>query len=60
VSAPKNKKNATAGGSEDQKSRRRKQKLIRLDDLIPKKDAKGGQQYLFGSSDTIPTEEKEK
>jgi len=60
VSAPKNKKNAPAGESEDQKSRRKKQKLIRLDDLIPKKDVKGGQQYLFGSSDTIPTKEKEK
>jgi hypothetical protein len=60
VSAPKNKKNAPAGESANQRPKRKKQKLIRLDDLIPKKDVKGGQQYLFGATDTIPPEEKEK
>jgi hypothetical protein len=60
VSAPKNKNNAPAGESGNQRPKRRKDKLIRLDDLIPKQDVTGGQQYLFGSSDTLPTEEKEK
>ena len=37
VSAPKNKKNAPAAGeSGNQRPKRRKDKLIRLDDLIPK------------------------
>jgi hypothetical protein len=42
VSAPKNKKNAPAGESENQRPKRRKDKSIRLDDLIPKQDVKGG------------------
>jgi hypothetical protein len=29
--------------------------LIRLDDLIPKKDVKGGRQLLFGATDTTQT-----
>jgi hypothetical protein len=29
--------------------------LIRLDDLIPKQDVKGGHQYLFGVTDTAET-----
>jgi len=53
VSAPKNKKNAPAAGeSEDQRPKRSKAKLIRLDDLIPKKDVTGGQRLLFGVTDT--------
>jgi hypothetical protein len=53
VSAPKNKKNAPAAGeSENQRPKRSKAKLIRLDDLIPKKDVTGGQQLLFGVTDT--------
>jgi len=52
VRAPKNKKNAPAGQSENQRPKRRKEKLIRLDDLIPKQDVKGGQQLLFGTTDT--------
>ena len=49
VSAPKNKKNAPAAGeSGNQRPKRRKDKLIRLDDLIPEKDVKGGRQLLFG------------
>jgi hypothetical protein len=52
VSAPKNKKNAPAAGeSENQRPKRSKAKLIRLDDLIPKKDVTGGQRLLFGVSD---------
>jgi hypothetical protein len=55
VSAPKNKKNAPAAGeSENQRPKRSKAKLIRLDDLIPKKDVTGGQQLLFGV--TEPTQ----
>jgi len=60
VSAPKNKKNAPADEPGDQRPKRKKQKLIRLDDLIPKRDVKGGQQYLFGVTDTLPPEDKEK
>jgi hypothetical protein len=52
VSAPKNKKNAPAGESENQRPKRRKDRLIRLDDLIPKQDVMGGHQLLFGASDT--------
>jgi len=63
VSAPKNKKNAPAGELGNQRPKRRKAKLIRLDDLIPKQDVTGGQQVLFGASDTTqsinkPTKEK--
>ena len=53
VSAPKNKKNAPAAGeSGNQRPERRKDKLIRLDDLIPEKDVKGGRQLPFGVTDT--------
>jgi len=63
VSAPKNKKNAPAGESGNQSPKRRKDKLIRLDDLIPKQDVKGGHQLLFGVTDTTqsinkPTKDK--
>jgi hypothetical protein len=61
VSAPKNKENAHTGESGNQRPKRRKDKLIRLDDLIPKQDVKGGRQLLFGVSDTTqrtnPTKE---
>jgi hypothetical protein len=61
VSAPKNKKNAPAAGeSENQRPKRSKAKLIRLDDLIPKKDVTGGQQLLFGVTHTIQPNEKGK
>jgi len=55
VNARKNKKNAPAGESVNQKPKRRKDKLIRLDDLIPKQDVKGGHQLLFGVTDTTQT-----
>jgi hypothetical protein len=63
VSAPKNKKNAPAGESGNQRPKRSKAKLIRLDDLIPKQDVKGGQQLLFGVTDITqsinkPTKDK--
>ena len=45
-------KNAPAGESGNQRSKRRKDKLIRLDDLIPNQDVTGGQRLLFGATDT--------
>jgi hypothetical protein len=50
VSAPKNA--PAAGESGNQRPKRRKDKLIRLNDLIPKQDVTGGQQLLFGVTDT--------
>jgi len=55
VSVPKNEQNASAGESANQRGKRRKKKLIRLDDLIPKQDAKGGRQLLFGATETTQT-----
>jgi hypothetical protein len=55
VNAPKNKKNASAGESESRRPKRKKEKLIRLDDLIPKQNVVGGRQLLFGASDTTQT-----
>jgi hypothetical protein len=56
VSAPKNKENAPLGESGNQRPKRRKDKLIRLDDLIPKQDVKGGGgQLLFGAADATQT-----
>jgi hypothetical protein len=55
VSASKHKKNAPAGESENQRPKRRREKLIRLDDLIPKQDVKGGHQLLFGATDATET-----
>jgi hypothetical protein len=60
VNAPKNKKNAPAGESGYQRPKRRKDKLIRLDDLIPKQDVKGGHQLLFGATDTTQTTNQNK
>jgi hypothetical protein len=48
VNAPKNKKNAPAGESVIHRPKRRKQRLIRLDDLIPKENVVGGR-FLFGA-----------
>jgi hypothetical protein len=55
VNAPKNKKNAPAGESGNQRQKRRKEKVIRLDDLIPKQDVTGGHQLLFGAPETKQT-----
>jgi len=60
VSAPKSKKNAPAGESGNQRPKRKKEKLIRLDDLIPKQDVTGGHQHLFGVTDAIQPNEKGK
>jgi len=62
MSVLKNEENAPAGEPANQRSKRRKDKLIRLDDLIPKQDVKGGRQLLFGATETTqttkPTKEK--
>jgi len=56
VSSPKNKKNAPAGETASQRQPRQKEKMIRLDDLIPKKNVLGGrQQLLFGASEITQT-----
>jgi hypothetical protein len=60
LSAPKNKKNAPAGESGSQRPKRRRGKLIRLDDLIPKQDVTGGHQLLFGATDTTETTNQNK
>ena len=52
MSASKNQKPATAHESRIQKQKRAKEKLIRLDDLIPKGNVTGGRQLLFGATDT--------
>jgi len=43
-------KNAPAGESGNQRPKRRKDKLIRLDDLIQKQDGTGEHQLLFGAT----------
>jgi hypothetical protein len=50
VNTPKDKKNAPAGEAHHQRPKRRKDKLIRLDDLIPKGNVVGGRQLLFGET----------
>ncbi len=61
VSAPKNKEKAPAAGeSGSQRPKRRKDKLIRLDDLVPKQDVTGGHQLLFGVTDKTNNPAKDK
>jgi len=55
VSAPKNKKNARAAEQTNLRPKRGKEKLIRLDDLIPKQNVIGGRKLLFGVTDEINT-----
>jgi hypothetical protein len=54
VNTPKNKKNVGARYSRTQKAKR-KDNLIRLDDLIPKQDVTGGHHLLFGVTETTQT-----
>ena len=51
----KNKKDAPAEETASQRQTRKKEKMIRLDDLIPKKNVLGGRQLFFGASETIQT-----
>jgi hypothetical protein len=55
VSLPKNEENATGGESGNQRPKRKREKVIRLDDLVPKQDVKGGHKLLFGTTDTAET-----
>jgi hypothetical protein len=55
VSTPKSKKNAPAGESTSRRPKGRKEKLIDLDDLIPKENVAGGHQLLFGATDATQT-----
>jgi hypothetical protein len=64
VSASKNKEKAPAAGeSGNQRPKRRKDKWIRLNDLIPNQDVTGGHRLLFGVTDKTqstnnPTKDK--
>ena len=60
MNTPKNKKNAPATESGIKTRKRTKEKLIRLDDLIPEKDVKGGRQLPFGVTDTTQRETTQK
>jgi hypothetical protein len=55
VSAPKNKKNVPTRESGDKRRKRSKEKLIRLNDLVPKQDVAGGHKLLFGATDAKQT-----
>ena len=55
MSASKEQENSPAGESGNRTRKRRKDKLIHLDDLIPKDDVKGGRQLPFGATDTTET-----
>jgi hypothetical protein len=59
VNTPKNKKSAPAAESGNKRRKRTTDKLIRLDDLIPEKDIKGGRQ-LFGPTNTTTNKPTEK
>jgi hypothetical protein len=60
VSSPKDKKTAPAGETASQAQPRKKDKMIRLDDLIPKKNVLGGRQLLFGALETTPAKNNPK
>jgi hypothetical protein len=60
VSGPKDKRNAPVGESGNQRRKRKKEKVIPLDDLIPKQDVTGGHQLLFGATDALQPNEKGK
>ncbi|HEY3660476.1 MAG TPA: hypothetical protein VGK91_04540 [Candidatus Udaeobacter sp.] len=55
MNTPKNKENAPAAESGIKRRKRTTDKLIRLDDLIPEKDVKGGRQMPFGVTDINTT-----
>jgi hypothetical protein len=49
-----------AGESVIRKQKRKKEKLIKLDDLIPKENVLGGRQYLFGVTEINQKTHKQK
>ncbi|MDQ6765885.1 MAG: hypothetical protein M3Z22_07295 [Verrucomicrobiota bacterium] len=60
MSASKTKKDAQAGGPQDQQPLPGKDKMIRLDDLIPKQNVRGGRKLFFGATDTQQPNQKQK
>ncbi|MFL6539758.1 MAG: hypothetical protein ACJ8HU_03265 [Chthoniobacterales bacterium] len=57
MSASNENRGARANDSKDQQQENTKDKLIRLDDLIPKQSVSGGRQFVFGETDTeLPTQ----
>ena len=60
VGTAKNKKNVGARHARMQRAKRKKEKLIRLDDLIPKQDVTGGRRLLFGVTGTTQPNKKGK
>lgn len=52
------KKNQPAGEGQNPKRAGQKEKLIKLDDLIPKGNVSGGRRLLFGATDINPTTNK--
>jgi hypothetical protein len=56
VSEPKEKASADASESGTHKPKRKKEKLIRLDDLLPQGSVTGGRQLPFGASEIQPTQ----
>jgi len=47
--------NADNKKAKENASKNKKMRLLRLDDLIPKKNVTGGRQLLFGATDTQET-----
>jgi hypothetical protein len=60
VNTPKDKENAPAEDSGIKRRKRTADKLIRLDDLIPEKDVKGGRQLPFGVTEHNPNQKQPK
>ena len=60
MSTPRDKKHAPAGETPVHKRSRKQEKLIRLDDLIPKGNVSGGRQLLFGATDINQTTNQRK
>ncbi len=60
MSASKQKKDAQAGDQTDRKLVLPKDKMIRLDDLIPKQNVRGGGKLFFGAADTQQPTQKQK
>jgi hypothetical protein len=60
VNTPKNKESAPAEDSGSKRRKRTTDKLIRLDDLIPEKDVKGGRQMPFGVTEHNPNQKQPK
>ena len=60
MSTPKDKENAPAEDSGIKRRKRTADKLIRLDDLIPEKDVKGGRQLPFGVTEHNPNQKQPK